>query len=165
MSELNNCRKFNIMFSKACEYGLRAVIITAAYSEKDQKASLNEIAGAINSPLAFTAKILQKLVRDKIMLSTKGAYGGFQIQKGKLKKLTIARIVKAIDGDKIYISCGLGLKECSDARPCPVHDKFIKIREDLRTMLETTTIEELASMVTSGEGILRNKKNNKKKVL
>jgi DNA-binding IscR family transcriptional regulator len=59
----------------------------------------------------------------------------------------------------------LGLKECSDARPCPVHDKFIKIREDLRTMLETTTIEELASMVTSGEGILRNKKNNKKKVL
>ena len=143
------------MFSKACEYGLRAVIITATFSEKGDKASLGEIAGAINSPLAFTSKILQKLVQEKIIKSSRGAYGGFHLKKEKMKKLTIARIVKAIDGDDIYMSCGFGLKDCSDKRPCPLHDKYKKIRDDLREMLETTTIEELATQVTLGDGNLR----------
>ena len=69
------------MFSKACEYGIKATIFIASNSYEKQRVSLKEIAKEIDSPEAFTAKILQNLVRHKIINSVKGAYGGFEIEK------------------------------------------------------------------------------------
>ena len=143
------------MFSKACEYGLRAVVVTASNSERGEVSSLKDIANSIDSPESFTAKILQKLVREKIIRSTRGAYGGFSIQREDLNSLTISRVVEAIDGDSIYKGCAMGLKDCSDTNPCPVHNKFKKVRDDLRKMLESTTLEELASQMKAGKGNLK----------
>jgi len=145
------------MFSKACQYALRAVIYIATRSEKGEIASLNDIADAIDSPNPFTAKILQKLVKVKIISSTRGAYGGFQTDMLSNKRIPISSIVKAIDGDTIYMKCGLGFKNCSDKTPCPVHDKFKGVRDGLRMMLETTTIHELAIQLETGQGILNEK--------
>ena len=52
------------MFSKACEYGIRASIYIAQQSLLDRKVSLKEISEAIESPTAYTSKILQKLTRN-----------------------------------------------------------------------------------------------------
>ena len=49
-------------------------------SSASRKISLNEIAEAIDSPVAFTAKILQKLRKSGLIISTIGARGGFQIE-------------------------------------------------------------------------------------
>ena len=66
------------MFSKACEYGIKAAIFIATKSYEGVRVSPKEIAENISSPQAFTAKILQSLVRHNIVNSVKGAYGGFQ---------------------------------------------------------------------------------------
>jgi Rrf2 family iron-sulfur cluster assembly transcriptional regulator len=55
------------MFSKACEYGIRAAIYIAQQSMQNRKSGLKEIAEAIASPEAFTSKILQTLVRHKVI--------------------------------------------------------------------------------------------------
>ena len=47
------------MFSKTCEYGLRAVLFIAQESANGHKVSMSTISQEINSPQAFTAKILQ----------------------------------------------------------------------------------------------------------
>lgn len=44
---------------------------------------MKAIAEQINSPVAFTAKILQKLVKSNIVCSVKGKHGGFEIEKNK----------------------------------------------------------------------------------
>ncbi|MEQ9438678.1 MAG: hypothetical protein RIG62_06500 [Cyclobacteriaceae bacterium] len=59
------------------------------------------------------------------------------------------------DGDAIYRGCGLGLKECNAQKPCPVHDKFAKIRDDLKEMLENTSIYELATGLEIGSTYLK----------
>lgn len=138
------------MFSKACEYAIRASIYIAVKSESGQRVSLKDIAGAIDSPEAFTAKILQQLSKDQLIDSVKGPSGGFSIDKKKLQSLRLSQIVYAIDGDRIYKGCGLGLKDCSERKPCPVHHKFKAIREELKTMLEKTTVTELASGLGKG---------------
>lgn len=138
------------MFSKACEYAIRASIYIAVKSEAGQRVSLKDIAGAIDSPEAFTAKILQQLSKDQIIASVKGPSGGFSIDKKKLQSLRLSQIVYAIDGDRIYKGCGLGLKDCSERKPCPVHHKFKIIREELKAMLENTTVSELANGLGKG---------------
>ncbi|PKQ44710.1 RrF2 family transcriptional regulator [Confluentibacter flavum] len=143
------------MFSKACEYGIKASIFIAINSYEGKRVSPKEIAKEINSPQAFTAKILQALVRHKVINSVKGAYGGFEINKNELKYINLSQIVKAIDGDNIYNGCGLGLDKCDENHPCPVHEKFITVRDELKHMLENTSLEELALDIKSGASFLK----------
>jgi Rrf2 family iron-sulfur cluster assembly transcriptional regulator len=143
------------MFSKACEYGIRAVIYIAGQSYNGNRVSLKSIAEEINSPEAFTAKILQQLVKNELIGSVKGPNGGFEIEKSRMAEIRLSEIVSAIDGDAIYKGCGLGLKDCSEIHPCPVHHKFKKIRTDLRNMLESTTLLELTRGLKKGLTFLK----------
>lgn len=142
------------MFSKACEYGIRASLFIARESKKERRTSLKEIAASINSPEAFTAKILQKLVQRNIINSAKGPQGGFFVTPENQKRV-LADIVKAIDGDAIMTGCALGLEKCSEEHPCPIHFDFAEIRNNLKNMLEKTTILELTSRLDSGLGFLK----------
>ncbi|WP_394972775.1 RrF2 family transcriptional regulator [uncultured Croceitalea sp.] len=133
------------MFSKACEYAIKASIYVAAQSLEDKRVTLKDIAAEIDSPVAFTAKILQQLVRNDIMQSTMGPTGGFQIEKSLIDTIQLAEIVHTIDGDGIFTRCGLGLKKCNAKKPCPVHDKFSVIRDELREVVGNISLFELAS--------------------
>ncbi|PKG50043.1 MULTISPECIES: RrF2 family transcriptional regulator [Olleya] len=143
------------MFSKACEYGIRASIFIAKNSFDGKRVSPKEIAAEIDSPQAFTAKILQALVKNNIVNSVKGAYGGFEIDKKDIALIKLSQVVEAIDGDAVYSGCGLGLSKCDENHPCPVHDKFKVIRDGLKVMLETTNLEELALGIKSGASFLK----------
>lgn len=143
------------MFSKACEYGIRAMLYIAEQSENDNRVNIKEISAAIDSPEAFTAKVLQQLARNGIVDSLKGPTGGFSIIKDRLDEIKLRDIVYAIDGDQIYKGCGLGLPKCNDERPCPVHHKYAAVRDELEAMLETTTLKELAFGLNKGLTFLK----------
>jgi len=143
------------MFSKTCEYGIRATIFIASQSYQDNRVGLKDIAQKIDSPEAFTAKILQILSKNNIIHSIKGVGGGFEIPKKTMSQIKLIQIVSAIDGDRVFTGCGLGLNHCSEDHPCPVHDKFKEIRNGLATMLENTNLEELALGIKSGDTFLR----------
>lgn len=138
------------MFSKACEYGIRAAIYIASNSRDNKRVRLKEIASNIDSPEAFTAKILQQLVKNNIIDSIKGPNGGFKIDVEKMKSVMLNEIVLAIDGDKIYNGCGLGLSKCNEKKPCPIHNKFQLIRADLKNMLNTTSLYALSEGLIEG---------------
>ncbi len=143
------------MFSKACEYGIRASIYIAEQSQLDRKVSLKEVADAIESPAAYTSKILQLLSRNKIIKSDKGPTGGFSIDKNDLDKVKLSIIVQAIDGNSIYTGCALGLKQCNEKKPCSVHNQFKSIRDDLKIMLENTNLKLLADDFNKGLTFLK----------
>ncbi|MCT8340643.1 Rrf2 family transcriptional regulator [Flavobacteriaceae bacterium TK19130] len=141
------------MFSKACEYGIRATLFISKESRHDRRSNLKEIAKAIDSPEAFTAKILQELARSGVVKSKKGPNGGFFVEEDH--RILLGDIVEAIDGDSVFRGCGLGLSECSDEKPCPLHEDFLEIREGLREMLETVTITTLTESLDNGETFLK----------
>ena len=106
------------MLSKTCEYALRAMIYVAHKSKEGQIVSIKEISENIDSPELFIGKILQGLSKKGFLQSFKGRYGGFYIDE-KDAKASLADIVIAIDGDKMFKRCGVGLDYCSEKRPCP----------------------------------------------
>ncbi|HXI00768.1 MAG TPA: Rrf2 family transcriptional regulator [Sphingobacteriaceae bacterium] len=129
------------VFSKTCEYAMRAVFFIAHRTASGGKVGLKEIADGISSPEYFLAKILQDLSKRGIVQSTKGPNGGFYIDSENLKR-PLSQVVEAVDGNGIFIGCGLGLKYCSESNPCPLHNQFKEIRNQIYQMLSTTTIGE-----------------------
>ena len=143
------------MFSKTCEYAIRATIVIASETESGQRISLREIARKIDSPEQFTAKILQKLAKNAIVASTKGNGGGFFIAKENFKNIKLKHIVIAIDGDAIYHQCSLGLTDCSEVKPCPFHNQFKPIREQLKIALDATDLNQLIAGLKIGATFLK----------
>lgn len=138
------------MFSKACEYAIRATLLLARYSLNGQRASVKDIAEATGSPLAFTAKVLQQLNRAGIVQSVQGKQGGFEISEEQMKNTRLSQIVALMDGDQVFTGCGLGLPSCNALKPCPMHDRFASVRNELRNMLEGTTVLNLAMDMNNG---------------
>ncbi|MEJ6980143.1 Rrf2 family transcriptional regulator [Pedobacter sp. P351] len=128
------------IFSKTCEYAMRAVFFIAHRTASGGKVGIKEIALGISSPEHFLAKILQDLSRRGIVLSTKGPNGGFYMDAPSLKR-PLSDVVEAIDGDGIFVGCGLGLEYCSEENPCPIHHQFKDIRNQIHDMLQHTSIE------------------------
>lgn len=143
------------MFSKTAEYALRATIFIAKKGTIDNKLSIGEIAAAIDSPQSFTAKILQLLTKDnKVVSSARGPNGGFYMSDAS-KKLPVRAILEAVGEDYVLSKCVLGLKQCSEINPCPMHSEYKAIRLRLTNLFEKKTIQYLADE-TSKENIFIN---------
>lgn len=143
------------MFSKACEYGIRACIYIASKALDDKKVGIKEIAVQIDSPEAFTAKILQQLAKSNVILSIKGPSGGFYLLKEDLNKIMLKDIVLAIDGENIFKGCGLGMHDCSEKNPCPIHNQYKIIKNGIKEMLNTTSLFQLTHGLQNGLTFLK----------
>ena len=144
------------MFSKSCEYAIKAMIFVAQKSKDEIRVGVKQIAKGIDAPEYFIAKILQDLSKKKLVNSIKGPNGGFYMDNKNLKS-SISDIVKAIDGDSIYLDCVIGLKACSEKNPCPVHFEYTEIKKNLIAMLENNTIGEFNEKLDTGKFFLKNK--------
>lgn len=140
------------MFSKDCEYALKIMIYLCSRQEDGKLAGLKDIAGSIDSPEAFTAKILQQLVRAGLLQSLRGPSGGFKVAD---KPIALLDVVIAIDGDGLVKNCVLGLDKCSGEHPCPAHDKFIAVRDHLTGILTSTHLSDLKGGIIKGNRFLR----------
>ena len=137
------------MFSKSTQYAIRAVFYIAKSTQLGRKVGIKEIASNIQSPEAFLGKILQELSKNGIISSTKGPNGGFYLSKEDMNRKLI-EVVRAIDGDNIFTGCGMGLHQCSEKHPCPLHNEFKAIRNDLTRLLNGITLSQFNDELIQG---------------
>jgi Rrf2 family protein len=142
------------IFSKTCEYAMRAVFFIASQTKNGSRVGIKEIAVGIDSPEHFLAKVLQDLSRRGIVQSAKGPNGGFYLDEDNLAR-PLSDIVEAVDGQGIFTGCGLGLKQCSESNPCPLHHEFKAIRNQLTNLLHETTIDEFNEDLILGKVSLK----------
>lgn len=132
-----------MFLSKSCEYAIRAAVYVAYTSNKGIKTGIIEISEAIGSPMHFTGKILQLLSRKGILSSSKGPHGGFYVENDHA--VFLIDIIRAVDGGELFTACALGLKNCSDAQPCPMHHQIKPIRSQLLTEFSKKSINEMVN--------------------
>lgn len=135
-----------MIYSNACEYGIRAMTFLARHHDELHLA--RNIAEAEEIPYYFLSKILQSLARDGLLKSTKGRGGGFQLAKSP-ERITLHHIKVSIDGADDLKECAVGLARCNDSQPCPLHDTFKPLRENIQRYLKETTLSEMAKAVES----------------
>jgi Rrf2 family protein len=145
------------IFSKTCEYAIRAVFYLASKTAEGGRLGAKDIAAGIDSPELYLAKILQALTKAGIVNSLKGPTGGFFITPSSFDRPLI-EIVEALDGDGLFTGCALGLNYCSEVNPCPLHNEFKLIRDQIAELLKSTTIGNFNGDLLAG--LVSLKRNN-----
>jgi len=140
------------MFYKETEYALRGLVYIQLQNYRQRIPGISEISSEIGAPRPYIAKILQRLVKQGLVNSQKGKNGGFYFEPSK-PELYLREVVAFTEGEHLFHGCGLGLKECSNDSPCPLHEQLIPIRESVRQLLNNETIQNLARKLHTGEEI------------
>ena len=136
-----------MVFTNSTEYAIRA-ITRLALLPAGTLAGAREISRAESIPMPFLWKILKKLCRRKLVRSFKGLRGGYELAR-PAEQVTLQDLVLATNGDELEGHCVLGLEQCDEKRPCPLHEQWKEIRTQMVAMLEKTTIAELARIAAS----------------
>ena len=134
------------MLSPKCKYAFRAVLYLAVNGSASNKCGITEITTELKLPQPYLSKILHELVRKGILSSAKGPNGGFYLTESNAN-IKLLAIVQAVDGLLSLDTCGLGLENCSSEHPCPIHYEYIISRTNLKSLMVSKTIGQLAQEV------------------
>lgn len=137
-----------MLLSKSCVYGLRASLFLAT-SQNNEYVSIKELSKQLDISFHFLTKILQQLTAVDLLESLKGPNGGVRLSKPG-KEITLLDVVVAIDGDELFQECVLGLPGCGREKPCPLHNIWASTRGDIRGMLETNNLLDMANKGKEG---------------
>jgi Rrf2 family protein len=146
------------MLSNTCKYALRALIYLGKFSENDKRIGIKKISEDLNLSSPFLGKILQNLVKQKLLISTKGPNGGFSLAK-KSSEITLWDIVTKVDGEEFFTNCLISLEPCSKHDPskpfCPVHLQYEKLRTEIRNFYNNTTLEVISKDIDKYEDLVK----------
>ncbi len=146
------------MLSNTCKYALRALIYLGKFSEDDKRIGIKKISEDLGLSSPFLGKILQNLVKQKLLVSTKGPNGGFALAKDA-GEVTLWDIVIKVDGEEFFTNCLISLEPCKTHDPtkplCPIHAQYDKLRSEITKFYKETTLEIISQDIDKFENLVK----------
>ena len=124
------------------DYGIRSVLYLSRQPFK-KVSFVNEISEEYKIPRSFLAKILQKLVKAKLVRSYRGVKGGFSLAR-QARDITVLEVLEAIEGKLALNICISDKKKCSFSKHCPSHLLWLNVQAKVVDTLRKSNFEDLA---------------------
>ena len=133
-----------LRLSKKADYALIAMKHLALSREGAVSVSAREIAEQYDIPIELMAKVLQRLVRSGLLVSTQGTRGGYTLRR-PAGSISVADVIQAIDGPFTVTACSTENNGCEQYSKCSIRDPLWQIRERIAAALGTVSVAELAA--------------------
>ena len=134
------------LLPKTSAYALRAVLYIASTGTENKFVPIKQISDDLNISYQYLTKIIQILSRHGLMTSYRGPTGGVALAK-PAGDISLIKIITALEGSDFFEGCILALPNCGDEAPCPLHDFWGKIRDQIKNMFEKTSLKELGEKI------------------
>src|SRR4051812_45026101 len=132
-----------LKLTKKADYGLIAVKhLAESYSAGDAACSAKDIAEAYDLPQEALAKILQRLAKSGLLVSSHGTNGGYVLSRTP-NKISAFEVIKTIDGPLFITSCSTHKGECQQSSKCNVKEPLRKVNEGIEALLTRITIADM----------------------
>jgi Rrf2 family protein len=129
-----------MLVTRETDYAVRTMLYLARNNGK--RVSVTEIAQAMQIPKTFLAKLLQRLVKQHLLVSARGMNGGFQLAK-KPSEITLLDIMEIMQGPAGINVCAIDSGRCGFSSTCTVHPVWVDIRKEVEKKLGKVTIAKL----------------------
>jgi Rrf2 family protein len=133
-----------LRLSKKADYALIAMKHLAQRPQGGCSTCAREIAEQYDIPIELMAKVLQRLVRTGLLVSTQGTRGGYTLGRPS-QTISVADVIQAIDGPLTVTACSSENNDCEQFRKCSIRDPLWQIRERIVSALGTVTLAEMVS--------------------
>jgi FeS assembly SUF system regulator len=133
-----------LRLSKKADYALIAMKHLAQRAQGGCSTCAREIAEQYDIPIELMAKVLQRLVRTGLLVSTQGTRGGYTLGRSS-QSISVADVIQAIDGPLTVTACSSENNDCEQFHKCSIRDPLWQIRERIVSALGTVTLAEMAS--------------------
>jgi Rrf2 family protein len=140
-----------LRLSKKADYALIAMRHLAG-SEPGSSSSAREIAESYAIPPELLAKVLQRLVRARLLVSVQGTRGGYKLGR-PAHQMTVADVIQAIDGPVAVTACSPTNHTCEQYERCEIRDPLWKIKARIVDALATVSLAELAEPVVLHDAV------------
>jgi Rrf2 family protein len=134
------------LLPRTSTYALRAVLYITATGREQKFIPIRQISDNLNISFHFLTKIFQTLSHHGLMTSYRGPAGGVALAK-PASEISLIEIITALEGIDFFEGCILALPNCCDETPCPLHDYWGKMRDELKDMFEKTSLDELSKKI------------------
>jgi Rrf2 family protein len=131
-----------LRFTKRADYGLMAIHYIAI-NDGFGAVSAKRIAEEFAIPPELMAKILQKLAKQRLIVSTNGPKGGYALAR-RPTEITVGQVIRALEGPINIVSC-LEDADCPQMQKCNLRRPVQKIQAAISQVLDTMSLAELTS--------------------
>ncbi len=131
-----------MLLTRASEYALLSL---DAIVKANKPLGSEQLSKELNISKSFLAKILQSLAKDKILISHRGAQGGYSINKN-LDEITIYDIIRSAEGKKPAVfDCVSYHDSCPSGviGNCAISPFLAKFQYKIDLYLQNITLKEL----------------------
>jgi Rrf2 family protein len=130
-------------FSTRTTYGIRAMI-RLAQNEGEGAIPLSRISDEENISLGYLERLFSKLLAVKLVVSEKGASGGYKLAKAP-EKINMLEIVSALEGKMSLFHCISDEKKmlCRRGCECGASSVLTKVQKAIGDTLRKIRLSEL----------------------
>ena len=136
-----------LRLSKKADYALLAMRHMAAHADRGAM-SARELAEEYGIPPELLAKVLQKLVRARLLDSHQGIRGGYGLGRAPAA-ISVADVIQAVDGPLTVTACSEQDHSCDQYSRCNIRDPLWRIKDRIIAALSATSVAELVSDMAS----------------
>jgi Rrf2 family protein len=129
-----------LRFTKRADYGLVAIHYIAA-NDSLGAVSAKRIAEEFGIPSELLAKILQRLAKQRLIVSQNGPKGGYALAR-RPSEITVGQVVRALEGPINIVSC-LEDSDCPQMERCTLRRPVRKIQASISQLLDSMSLAEL----------------------
>lgn len=133
-----------LRLSKMADYG--TVVMTTMISEPERSRSAAEIAAAIHVPMPTVSKILKILARGGLVVSLRGARGGYMLSR-PAEQISLVDVIKVMDGPIGMTECSVTPGMCSQESGCVVRANWLRINTAVLGVLQEITLDQMIAPV------------------
>ena len=133
-----------LRLSKKSDYALMSMKHLATRSDGGASSSAREISEAYDIPLELLAKVLQRLVRARLLISVQGTRGGYRLAR-HAAMISVADVIQAVDGPVTVTACSTDNHNCDQYSKCSVRDPLWKIKDRIVSALATCSLQEISA--------------------
>jgi FeS assembly SUF system regulator len=128
--------------SKQADYGLVLMTQFLRYPEQGASLSARELALDAGLPLPMASKILKLLTREGLLVSHRGANGGYSLSRAP-DRITVSEILRATEGPLAMTECLESEGECRQEEICPVRTNWEKINLAVQNVLDRISLSDM----------------------
>ena len=131
-----------MVLTMAGGYGIYGVLYLAK-QPKGKIVSLSEVSRSEGIPEKFLAKIFQSLARVGLLVSHRGARGGFSLAR-PADQISVKELMEAIQGPICFSKCLSDLEDCEKKDVCRLREVLKEAQEHTVKLLDERTLADLA---------------------